>query len=411
MSEPLDSQARPALRYSTLAIVLVFLAAGLAGSALCLRFFPLPFAWTAGIWALLFFAGVWYHQGSSRALMFNLAFLFAVIGAAEGYLAFVEKDEPVYAGQYYGSDDLLGYAPNASTGTRAFLQHLGSTVYDVTYTIGPDRLRIAPPSENASNSVLFFGCSFTYGEGVQDDEALPFQAGLQSEGRFQTHNFGFHGYAPNQMLASIESGRLANLVALPPRYAIYQALPDHVARVSGKIPYGKHSPRYVLNADGTVTLAGHFDDGGKKPSALQLRLRGQLKKSATYRTITSIEPAINENDVRLLLAIVRQSRDKLVAQYPGIEFHVLLWRNFSREKKLHEQLLAGFGQLNIPVHRIERVLPGYDAAPEQYWLSPHDQHPNAMANRLIADYVVTRILSSPSQQENRAGESTGAQTD
>ena len=64
-------------------------------------------------------------------------------------------------------------------------------------------------------------------------------------------------------------------------------------------------------------------------------------------------------------------------------------------------MLDGFRQLNMPVHRVEEILPGYDLeVPDRYQtryvLSPFDFHPNALANRLLAQYVVTKILPAES---------------
>ena len=241
---------------------------------------------------------------------------------------------------------------------------------------------------------------------MNDDQTLPYQAGVQSGGLYQTYNFGFHGYAPNQMLAEIESGRMRQVVDVRPKFAIYQALPDHVARVAGKIPYGRHNPRYELS-NGTLRLNGHFDDGEKTPSYLALRLRGQLRKSAIYRWFATLEPRTNENDVQLLVAIVGRSRDLLAAQYPGIEFHVILWRNFDKDQNVYGELQRDFARMNIPVHLVDDIIPDYNANFEKYSLSPLDRHPNALADRMLANYVVTRILSRKAETPPQAAGGSG----
>jgi hypothetical protein len=240
-------------------------------------------------------------------------------------------------------------------------------------------------------SVLFFGCSFTFGEGVQADETVPYQVGIQSQGRYKVYNFGFHGYGPNQMLAFMERGRLREVVDTPPRFAIYQALPDHVARVAGKIPYGKHSPRYRLDAEGTIRLNGHFDDGQKPHSPFQSHFREQLRKSAMYRALENLRPRTDEDNVRLLLATVRTSRDLLEAEFPGIQFRVILWRNFAYERQLYEELEKGFKNMNIPVYPVVSILPDYSTDSSKYLLAQLNGHPNALANCPVANYVVTKI--------------------
>lgn len=363
---------------------------------ICLKFLPIPFVWVLWAWTLVFLNGfLFLKMGFVRVAMFNAAIIVAVLAIAESYCAFRPDLRPTYSEPYMVSDDILGTVPIKGTHARSTEFGYGLPIYDVTYTIDANGLRVAPPStvSESHGSILFFGCSFTFGEGVKDDQTLPYQVGIQSQGQYKVYNFAFHGYGPHQMLAAIESGRVRDIVAEPPRYAIYQVIPDHVARVAGKIPYGQHSPRYVLNADDTVRLAGHFDDAEKPASRLEAKLVGQLHKSMLFRTLESLKPRTNEEDVHLLLAIVRKSRDLLVAEYPGIEFHIILRQNFDYEQARYQELQKEFSQMNIPVHLLENILPDYNADPQRYWLNPHDRHPNSLQNRLIAEYVVTKILS------------------
>jgi hypothetical protein len=163
--------------------------------------------------------------------------------------------------------------------------------------------------------------------------------------------------------------------------------------VAGKIPYGKHSPRYQLDSDGVSRLHRHFDDGQNPPSPFQLHLRGQLRKSAIYRAFERFEPRTNDGDVRLMLATVYRSRDLLVADYPGIQFHVNLWRNFDYEQSLYRQLQKGFAQMNVPVHLAEDVLPDYNQ-PRTVLASGGRPTPERTCEYLFARYVVTRLLSA-----------------
>ncbi len=251
---------------------------GVAASLLILKAVPAPFVWMGWGWALVLFALSWRLQGGwARVVIFNGAVVIAMFAVPETYLSLKQRPGPTYAGTYYVADDVLGTAPVKKTRTQATEFGHGKLIYDVTYTIDANGLRIAPPSKTIGleGSILFFGGSFTYGEGLQDNETLPYQVGIESKEQYEIYNFGFHGYGPHQMLAAIESGRVRQVVGAPPRYAIYEALPDHVARVAGKIPYGQHSPRYQIDADGTVRKHGHFDDGHRPPSAFERRMERQ----------------------------------------------------------------------------------------------------------------------------------------
>ena len=373
----------------------ILLLVALALSAIALKLLPAPFIWIGWGWSFFLLAGAQKIQhANTKAASFSVAVLTILLAGTETYLTFHKPVRRTFSDGYFVSDDDLGTVPARSKVGHSTEYERGKLAYDVTYTIDSDGLRVAPTLKAAAPaSVLFLGCSFTFGEGLQDDQTLPYQTGEQSGGQYAIYNFSFHGYAPNQMFAAIESGKVQQTVRTPPRYIVYTALPDHIARVAGKIPYGKHNPRYRLQPDGSVQRAGHFDDDEKQRSRLTASLVGNLLKSAIYRWIANIQPRTNEADMRLFLALVRESRDRLKAEYPDADFQIILWRNFPYEQETYTKMQAGFRQMNIPVHLIEDILPGYNANPQQYWLTAENAHPNALANRLIAHYVVSEILS------------------
>jgi hypothetical protein len=385
-------------------IFLTFVALTL--SVLSLKAMPMPFVWIGLVWAFALFAAiVCLRRPWSPALvflLFNGGVIAAAFAAAEAYLLIHEAESPEsprYSSEYPVKDDVLGSAPVRGVKVRATKFERGVIVYDVTYTIDSTGLRVASPVKNGkpAGCILFFGDSFTFGEGLQDTETLPYQVGLQSGGQYQTFNFGFHGYGPHQMLAEIQKGLVNQIVDCQPDYAIYQALPHHVARVAGKVSFGKHAPRYQLDPDGTVSFGGHFDDEKEISSLLGDELRWQLGKSAIYRMLERQDRDVSEEDIRLLLSIVRRSNDLLAVDYPGIKFHVILWdRGGKNENTIYRKLQDGFSQMNIPIHLVEDILPGYTLDSSKYWLSTSDKHPNALADRILASYVLAKIVSNGS---------------
>jgi hypothetical protein len=202
------------------------------------------------------------------------------------------------------------------------------------------------------------------------------------------------------MLAAIEHGTVLRLVDTHPRYAYYIAIPNHVWRVAGRTAWGGHAPRYVLNADGTVRAAGHFED--RTPLGLRLglgrRINAQLEKSATWRMLSMGDSRITDDDIRLYFAVVQRSKELLEAQYPGIQFRVILWPNqhVSQQRATYEKLRDGFRRMGIPVDLVEDILPGYNADRTPYILGPADHHPNALADRLLAQHILTEIAKQMS---------------
>jgi hypothetical protein len=398
--EPAPTSFRPCLRW----LVVIVLTAG-ALSVLILSSAPAPFFWLGLTWAAVLFAAILFVKRSwPKALLLNLGVVACVLAAIEGYLVTHEYVPPVYPdGDIYVHDGILGWAPKSASSVHAIkpmptglLYPPQGTLFDVHYTIGPDGLRVAPPyrKDLISGTILFFGCSFTFGEGLKDDETLPYQVGLQSQGRYRTLNFGVGGYGPEQMLAAIERGRVSALVDTPPQYAYYVALAGHIWRVAGRVAWGGQAPRYVLTSNGDVHQDGNLSD--RKPLDARLGIKHgakQLRKSAIWRLLSFHDDSVSDEDLKLYLAVVRRSRDLLVAQYPGIQFRVILWTNPADpgDQPLYEKMQNGFREMGIPFDRVEDILPGYRSDQLKYVLSSADHHPNALADRLLAEQVLHEV--------------------
>jgi len=365
---------------------------------------PAAFVWVWLIWAIAFFGAAFVLKTEwPRAILFNLAVLAVCLAGAELYFSHIEIKPPSYSHGYRVSDDLLGFSP--AKGIQAHSKRMigNDVLYDVTYTIDHDGLRISPPwkTDGSAGSLLFFGCSFTFGEGLQDNETFPYQVGYQSDGEYRTFNFAFHGYGPNQMLSMIEHGMVQRIVdRTTPRYAFYVAIPDHVSRVAGRVSYDNGTPRYVLDGGGNLQPAGHFTEVNPGAPWRISALTRRLRVSAIYRRFSNPESAYVDTDLSIFLAVVVRSKELLTDQYPGLQFQIILWPYWDEaEIPLYEKVRDGLAKTGIPLHLVEDILPDYKTNPKKYWLSPGDRHPNALANRLVADYVLKNTLSSSSDSK------------
>jgi hypothetical protein len=388
---------------------LLFLASilfsAVAASLLILKAAPAPFFWVLLTWGTVLFVGMFGVHGSwLRAILLNLGIVAILLAVAEAYFFIHEYTAPIFSDNFYLRDDVLGWAPAKGIEAHAFkagpagLFHgPAGVLFDVNYTIDSNGLRAAPPwrKDDLAGTVLFFGCSFTFGEGLKDDQTLPYQVGAQSGGRYRTFNFAFEAYGPAQMLAEIEHGMVRRVVDTTPRYAFHVAIPNHVWRVAGRTAWGGHAPRYVLDADGTVHQAGYF--GNRRPLAERFGIRRgveQLNKSAMWRDLSMGDSRITGDDIRLYFAVVRRSQELLTAQYPGLQFHVILWPNqhVAQQRATYEKLRDGFRRMGIPLHLVEDILPGYSGDRTPYILGSSDHHPNALADRLLAQYILSKVV-------------------
>jgi hypothetical protein len=294
-------------------------------------------------------------------------------------------------GRYFVRDPVLGYAPKPGASVSVRRVAGGTVVYSTTYHIDEYGLRQGPSVETPhATNVLFFGGSFVFGDGVEDEQTLSYRFQEKSGGKFAAHNFGFHGYGPQQMLATLEAERERRVLTDgPTRYAIYlAAMPGHIARVNGKTSWNVFDPRYQLADDhpGGVVNTGPFH-GRWAGDFLSL-----LDRSATYSGF--IAPALSSRspprypDTEIFVRVVARARDIFEARYDG-RFVVVYWTvGDAPNPEAASKLLTERG---IDVIAIEDILPSYERERRRYHIDlERDLHPSALAYDQIADYLLRK---------------------
>jgi hypothetical protein len=375
-------------------------------SLLMLKFCIAPYIYVGLIWFFItLFLSLTSSTTSIKALWFNLGAIVIALTIFEAYLWL--KDGEFYITDRFSTDylstpnDVLGYAPLKGIKTTASKYYKDKLIYDVTYTIDENGLRIAPPYNNDTNRsacVLFFGDSFTFGIGVNDNETLPYQVGIKSEGKYRIYNFADGGYGPHQMLSALEHNLVTNIVkCVGPKVAIYQTIPDHIKRSAGLIPWDYHGPKYILGKNGEVIFAGHFDDG----KMITQKIIKYLNKSKIYRDIIGnrrFSDQQRDSDIDLFVGIVFASKRDFERLYPGGKFHVIFWDNrFEKDEKPEKvsgwlRAIKSLKDRGVAVHLTSEIIPDYQMNRSKYSISPYEGHPNALTNRIMAEYVVHNIL-------------------
>lgn len=345
-----------------------------------------PFAWMGfllGVWSLWagFVCRSWARWGiNGAAILVTLGMAELLLTARNaGRLQYICLDQPNRS--YHVDDNVLGVIPRSNCQVRHQRQFQGKSVIDTVYAIDEHHLRVVVPAgDPAHETVVFCGCSFIFGEGVADDETLPSRV-AQLRPDLRVLNFGFHGYGPHQMLANLESGRIARLCPQPPRVVVYQMIPDHIGRVVGWIPYNSHAPRYGWR-EGHIERLGHHDD-----SPWGLRSRRVLLKSGLFGNLL-LPHLMTPGDIELTAAIVSQAAEEMTRQFPGCQFHVLYWT--SRGDTTTSALRQALQKHPLNVHVVEELDP---ELAEPRFLIPEDRHPNAEAYARLARCVAETILA------------------
>lgn len=374
---------------------------------------PVPYLWVAiaSVIVLSYAAMVCVRPGL-RALWMNLAVVIFALGAVETYFWVLEPYERrmEYDENFFVADEILGYKPAPGKSFTHRTSVRDGLLYHVTYTINAEGLRIASPVEATAPMnqpcLAFFGDSFTFGEGVNDEQTMPYQVWKNVAGQYHTVNFGFLGYGPHQMLAALEQDYLESQGRCRPAHVIYQAIPSHLPRSAGLEFWDPHGPRYVLDPAGHVRHTGHFDEVPATGILDRLRTthrrlsagwKDTLNRSALYRTLLRTRRAVNEQDAALYGEIVEAAKQLVENLYPGARFHVLLW-DFDDSKQESEWILQTLAQHHVPVTPMSQILRDFPADRARYEIHPNDRHPNALAHAQIAEFVAQRLVNRPADE-------------
>jgi hypothetical protein len=274
--------------------------------------------------------------------------------------------------------------PNTTTRFEEFLD--GREIADVTYRIDGKGLReISAAEQSRPHKVVFFGDSFMFGHGVENDQTLPYYFVQEAGGTFEGFNFAGEGWGPHQMLRELESG-FVRRVAGKPDLAIYEAIPDHLRRVAGRAPW-EDGPRYELCRGDDACYSGPFH------SSWYVSCRRSVDKSWTWKFVEAHFSKLSEpSDIPIFLAVLKKTRSLL--EENGTRFVIVLWD----QNELARTMMRVLRENQFDVIALSSIFPGSDLT--KYPITQLDRHPSPAANKAIATYL-WRQIGEPSIETSR----------
>ena len=343
---------------------------------------------------------------TKKALLFNFGIISLFIVGLEIFFNIPKSNNKeiintgtLYKSNYFTDDDLIGYrATKNSQVTSKKMTEDGQVFYDVTYTINKYGLRVSPHDlkENITNNynfknILFFGGSFTFGEGVNDDENLPWKIEEKSNYKLKSYNFGFHGYGPHQMLRTLELGLIDNIVDLnKSSIFMYLLIPDHIDRASGNYPYiiwGSNSPRYIIDEKEIVKYDGMFKD--KIQFEIIKKLESLFNKSSILNRIKNniLGWKRTKKDVDLLIKIIEKSNNIIKDKYNS-KLNIIFWYDINDSDS--EYILKSLKDLGINVYYVRDIVPDMKINWKKYMIEG-DGHPSKYCYDSIAEFLIDEI--------------------
>jgi hypothetical protein len=286
-------------------------------------------------------------------------------------------------------DDNLGYKPKPNTSHTGIRTVDGKVIYNIKYSTDANSLRITPIDsiKPRTKYAQFYGCSMTFGEGVQSNETLPYYFG-KFDSTYRPYNFAYSGYGPHQMLARLETGSPKKIAAMDivkeaTGVGFYIYINDHVNRVIGTMTNfgynGGNAPYYRREANG-IKRDGLFKDARRIRSWFYEKLSG----SNILKLFKIGYPfKITEEDYELTAEVMAESARLYKKQFGNDNFYVIIYPT-TVDSSLIINLLKQKGVKVLDYSKL------FDPTDKKYAIA-YDEHPTALANEILIKQLVRQL--------------------
>ena len=291
----------------------------------------------------------------------------------------------VYEGDYIGAGKFFDVDPDL--GTRLLpekdvacrLKIGDQQIWDVRYRTDEFGRRVTVENGAARRYAIFFGCSYLFGEGASDDETIPSEF-TKAAPDYQAYNYGVPGFGTQQMLATLESGRIPSEVPQSSGIVFYLYLPEtHESRVIGEMQvfntFASKFPYYELDASGDLFRGGNLTTGRPFVS----RAYSLLSASQAVKHYGLNFPKRTKHHYQLTAKIIEQSRDLCKRQLDCDEFYVVVY-----PRPIDIKILPYLNEAGIKCLDYSTLFDPLAVGMSH----PIDEHPSPEANRVLAQQLV-----------------------
>ncbi len=307
------------------------------------------------------------------------------------------KSSGEYTTGYFTSDTITGYRAKENIAANSLKKNGDEVIYDVTYTTNQYGYRKTPNSnETSKKCLLFFGDSFTIGEGLNDNETLPYF--LNKDLRFRVFNFGYHGYGPHQALALLKSQKVKQITKDCNEFiAFYESIPGHIARANMFSQWEKYIiyiPRFKISKNKLIWSNENKTLKNKIYNSINA-IFSRIKEKSYLFQILSPKYKFKQEYNKLYFAIIKEL-DSILRQDFHTKLHFILWdgnHNLSEKVENLESsaIISWLKNQDFKSFLISDILPEYLINRLKYGIHICDLHPNALANELIAKFLAEQI--------------------
>lgn len=266
--------------------------------------------------------------------------------------------------------------------------------YNVVYTNTKDSIRYNPVINQTDKKAMLFGCSFTYGTGIEDEETLAANLASQDSSRNYL-NFGQEGWGIQQMLINLEvranQNEFLKETITQSDIGIYFYLEDHIYRLLGKnhlvsYHWGTEFPFYDIDVKKQIVkLDGKLGD---QLGALKKWTYFPVHISLLYKTIyfkffyKGPEP-LKEIDYEKAALAIKHSKDLFLKNNPTKKFLVVLFPNTDNTN--NGKIKPYLEKQNLEILDLSQLIDKQSRG--DHIICKDDNHPNNRLNKMVSKKI------------------------
>ena len=227
----------------------------------------------------------------------------------------------------------------------------------------PGELRPIVQMTSVKKPILLFGCSFTFGTGLKNEETLGFQLSKYTDR--VVYNYGIPGSSPKEMLFLLRHKELIP-INIKPEYVIFVYIGDHVKRLymSGWPDSNYLMPDFKKTKNNTLT---------EKKSAEFFK---NLRIIRIFKLYNSLRQQYSKESTDLLNLYFTECNNEIKKQYPNTKLVILIYNENGNE---NWKVLENNG---ITVINLSDLI-NKNINSTEFRISEKDLHPNSKAWKTI----------------------------
>lgn len=275
----------------------------------------------------------------------------------------------------YNIDPKLGIVPKPSK-TFSWEKKCGTDhyIFNVRFTTDSYSRRVTPGHfKGADKYALFFGCSFTFGDGLNDNQTLPYF--FQSSHRqYKSYNYAFNSYTTTHMLAHLNRPDFLQEVKEKEGIAFYIFYNGHLERNIPSLSWGRSwDGNYLVYNKNSLEKTGII----KQKETMKYWLFKAVKEMAFMNLFQINYPLkITNQHLEKTADIIEEAYHIYTQKFGNNNFVVLVYPG-SKLPLLVQQRL---NMLNIQILNYADL---FTLQQSEYWIK-EDGHPNEKANQRVA---------------------------